>query len=61
VQVRHTTVARISLRQRESSTYIGIPSVELCEQIYPLARIIHEGECGPRFVVESGYWSGSWG
>src|SRR5229473_1264642 len=28
VQVRHTTVARINLRQRKSSTYIGIPSLE---------------------------------
>jgi hypothetical protein len=31
VQVKHTAVGRISLRQRKSSTYIGIPSPELCE------------------------------
>src|SRR5437016_5311295 len=35
VQVRHTTVARNSLRRRKSSMYIGIPSPELCEQSTP--------------------------
>jgi hypothetical protein len=34
-QVRHTTVARISLRQRKGSTYIGIPSLNYANKSIP--------------------------
>ena len=35
VQVRHTTVARISLRQRKGSMYIGIPSLNYANKSTP--------------------------
>src|ERR1700730_13207199 len=35
VQVRHATVARISLRQRKSSMYIGIPTPEFMRTDLP--------------------------